>query len=117
MIFNLDLSPNDLNINRDHLLTKEYLPTKLKLLGQNIPELSVAQGVGDEYDLWPTDLDINRDNLLTKDYLPTMQVWSLLDKAFMSYRVHNVKGKPTDQLTCAKQYAPPSSKGGIIKRG
>ena len=117
-----DLWPTDLNINRDHLLTKDYLPTKfeasgakrswvisctrwsklawrltltfdlltwksigiiysprtiylpsLKLLGQSVLELSVAQGEVNWHDLWPwpTDLKINRDHLLTKDYLPT----------------------------------------------
>ena len=115
-----DLGPSDLTINRDHLLTKDYLPTKfeasgakrcwvirctrfgrltwpltltfdlltwlsigiiysprtiylpsLKLLGQSVVELSVAQGLRDWHDLWPTDLTINRDHLLIKDYLPT----------------------------------------------
>ena len=95
MTFDLDHWPTDLNINRDHLLTKDYLPTKfeasgakcswvisctrwsklawpltltfdlltwisigiiysprtiylpsLKLLGQSVIELSVAQGEG-----------------------------------------------------------------------
>ena len=108
--------PTDLNINRGHLLIKDYLPTKfegygakrslvisctrwskltfdlltwisigvmyssrtiylpsLKLLGQSVLELSVAQGEVNwhDFDLWPTDLKINRDHLLTKDYLPT----------------------------------------------
>ena len=30
MTFDLDLWPTDLNINRDHLLTKDYLPTKFE---------------------------------------------------------------------------------------
>ena len=49
-----------------------YLPS-LKLQGQSVPELSVAQGWRDWHDLWPwpTDLTINRDHLLIKDYLPT----------------------------------------------
>ena len=49
-----------------------FLPS-LKLLGQSILELSVAQSVGDQHNLWPwpTDLDINRDHLLIKDYVPT----------------------------------------------
>ena len=38
----------DLNINRGHLLIKDYLPTTFKLLGQSVLELSVAQGVGDQ---------------------------------------------------------------------
>ena len=94
MTFDLDLWPTDLNINRGHLLIKDYLPTKfegygakrslvisctrwskltfdlliwisigvmlssrtiylpsLKLLGQNILELSVAEGEVDWHDL------------------------------------------------------------------
>ena len=47
-----------------------YLPS-LKLLGQSILELSVAQGEVDWYDLWPTDLNIYRGHLLIKDYLLT----------------------------------------------
>ena len=47
-----------------------YLPS-LKLLGQSVLELLVAQGELNWHDLWPTDLKINRDHLLTKDYLPT----------------------------------------------
>ena len=47
-----------------------YLPS-LKLLGQSVLELSVAQCVGDWHDLWPWPLNINRDHLLMKDYLPT----------------------------------------------
>ena len=51
---------------------KIYLQS-LKLLGQSLLELSVAQGVADGHDLWPwpSDLNINRDHLLIKDYLPT----------------------------------------------
>ena len=43
----------------------------LKLVGQSVLELSVAQCVGDWHDLWPTDLNINRGHLLIKDYLRT----------------------------------------------
>ena len=120
LTFNTDLWPTDLNINRGHVLIKDYLLTKfeasgarhswvisctrwsrlawpltltfdlltwisvgviyssrtiyqpgLKLLGQSVLELSVAQGEVNWHDLWPTDLKINRDHLLTKDYLPT----------------------------------------------
>ena len=105
MTFDLDLWPIDLNINRSHLLIKDYLPTKfevsgakrswvisctrwnklvwpltltfdlltwisigiiysprtiylpsLKLLGQSILELSVAQGEVNWHDLWPWPL-------------------------------------------------------------
>ena len=100
-----DLGPSDLTINRDHLLIKDYLPTKfeasgakrcwvihctrfgrltwpltltfdlltwlsmgiiyssrtiylpsLKLLGQSVVELFVAQGLRDWHDLWPWPL-------------------------------------------------------------
>ena len=54
-----------------------YLPS-LKLLGQSILKLSVAQGEVDWHDLWPWPLtywpekqNINRGHLLIKDYLPT----------------------------------------------
>ena len=51
-----------------------YLPN-LKVLGQSVLELSVAQGLRDWHDLWPwpwpTDLNIDRYHLLIKDYLPT----------------------------------------------
>ena len=45
----------DLNINRGHLLINDYLPS-LKLLGQSVLELSVAQGEVDWHDLWPWPL-------------------------------------------------------------
>ena len=49
-----------------------YLPN-LNLLWQSVLELSVAQGIDDQYDpdLWPTDKKINRDHLLIMGYLPT----------------------------------------------
>ena len=33
MTLDLDLWPTDLKINRDHLLTKDYLPTKFEASG------------------------------------------------------------------------------------
>ena len=50
-----------------YLLKTIYLPS-LKLLGQSVLEVWVAQG---DTDLWPTHLNINRGHLLIKDYLPT----------------------------------------------
>ena len=44
MTFDLDLWPTDLKINRDHLLIKDYLPTKFEASGTKPSELSVAQG-------------------------------------------------------------------------
>ena len=152
MTFNLGLWPTDLNLyKRDHLLTKDYLPTKLeasgakscwvisctrcvrltwpftqwawisigiifsprtvyqpslKVLGLSVVELSVAQGVRDWLDLWPTD------HLLIKDCLPVPTKFEASGgKALLSYQLLKVKGY---RPTCAKQYAPPSWKGGGI---
>ena len=51
LTFDIDLSPTDLNIDRGHLLIKDYLHKCLKLLGQSVLELTIAQGVGDQHDL------------------------------------------------------------------
>ena len=69
-----------------------------------------------DLDLWPIDLQINRYPLLIKDSLPTYQIWSLWDRAFLSYPFQKVKGDQytnilTDPPTCRKQYSPPSLKG------
>ena len=144
-----------------------YLPS-LKLLGQSVLELSVAQGEVDWHDLWPwpTDLTIKRDHLLIKDYLPTkfevswgkrswvisctrwsrlawpltltfdlltwlsigiiyssrtiyLPSWSFWGKAFLSYQLHKVKGYrptgPTDIPTdMCKAICPSFFKGGGI---
>ena len=42
----------------------------LKLRGQSVLELSVAQDLRDWHDLRPSELNINRDCLLIKNYLP-----------------------------------------------
>ena len=46
----IDLWPTDLNINRDHLHIKDYLPTKSEALEQSTLELSVSPVVGDKHD-------------------------------------------------------------------
>ena len=70
----------------------------LKLLGQCILELSVAQGVGDQHDLWPTDLNINKDHLLVKNYLASK--FEASETVFLSYQLHKVKGdRHSDQST------------------
>ena len=132
MTFDLDLLPIHLKINRDHLLTKDYLPTKfeasgakrswvisctrwsrlawpltltfylltwksigiiysprtiylasLKVLGQSVFELSVAQGEVHWHDLWPWSLTLTFDLLTWKSigiiysprtiYLPSLK--------------------------------------------
>ena len=69
--FDTDLWPSDLNVNRDHLLIKDYLPTKFEASGAKRSRVIHCLGWRDWHDLWPTDLTINRDHLLIKDYLPT----------------------------------------------
>ena len=94
LTFDLDLWPTDLSINRDHLLNKDYLPTKFEASGAKrswvIRRTGVETGVTFDLDLWPTDLNINRGHLLIKDYLPT-KFKSLRSKAFLSYQLHKVK--------------------------
>ena len=94
-----------------------YLPS-LKLLGQSILELSVAQGEVNWHDLWPwpTDLKINRDHLLTKEYLPTnfeasgaKRYWVISCTKLRDTDI------PTDWPTDrCKAICPPFSKGGIM---
>ena len=69
LTFDLDLWPTDLKINRDHLLIKDYLPTKFEASGAKCSR--VIRETDMTFDLGPSDLTINRDHLLIKDYLPT----------------------------------------------
>ena len=71
-----DLWPTDLNINRNHLLIKDYRPVKFEASWAKRSWVISCTNLGDsdltfDLDLWPTDLNINRDHLLIKDYLPT----------------------------------------------
>ena len=73
-----------------------------------------------DLDLWPTDLKINRDHLLIKDYLPTKFEASGAKPSWVisctRLRATGIPTDiPTDRPTGATQYAPPFSKGGIIK--
>ena len=90
-----------------------YLP-RLKLVGQSVLELSVAQGEVDWHDLWPwpTDLNINWDHLLIKDYLRTNFEAS---GAKRSWVISCTRLRDTDIPTDrrAMQYASPSLKGDI----
>ena len=120
MIFDLDLWPTDLTINRDHLLIKDYLPTEFEASGAKrywvIRCTSYQLHKVFDLDLWPTDLTINRDNLLTKDYLPTKFEASRAKRSgVISCTRLRATDIPTDRPTCATQYAPPSSKGGAYQ--
>ena len=62
MTFDLDIWPTGLTINRDHLLIKDYLPTKfevsyipsLKFLGQSVPSYPL-------HNVWETDMTFDLD--------------------------------------------------------
>ena len=71
LIFDLDLSPTNLNFDRGHLLVKDYLPTKFETSGAK--HSWVTSYTRCRRTTWPltTDLNINRDHLLIMDYLPT----------------------------------------------
>ena len=44
MTFDLDLSPTDLNMNRDHLLIKDYLPTTFEASGAKFLSYQLHKG-------------------------------------------------------------------------
>ena len=71
LTFDTDLWPTDLNINRGHLLIKDYLPTKFEASGAKRSWVISCTRWSKVAWPWPTDLNINRDHLLTKDYRPT----------------------------------------------
>ena len=80
MTFDLNLSPTDLNIiiNRDHLLIKDYLPTKFEASGAKCSWVIRCTRCGRltltltlTFDLQYSSRDFNNDHLLIKDYLPT----------------------------------------------
>ena len=69
-----------------------YLPS-LKLLGQSVLELSVAQYEVDCHDLWPWPLTYWPECQYwssTHQGISTYQVWSFRGKALLSYLLHNV---------------------------
>ena len=123
MTFDLDLWPTDLKINRDHLLTKDYLPSKSEASGAKRSRVisctrwsKLAWPLTLTFDL--TDLKINRDHLLSKDYLPTKfevsgakRYWVISCTRLRATDIPTYR--PTYRPTGAKQYAPPFSKGGI----
>ena len=70
------LWPTDLIINRDHLLIKDYLPTKVwsfwgKAFMSYLLHKVWLMDMTFDLDLWPTDLNIDRVHLLIKYYLRT----------------------------------------------
>ena len=86
----LDLWPTDLNIDRDHLLIKDYLPTKFEASGAK-HYWSVSQGVGDGHDFWPLPYwpEYQYGSSIGPG-LSTYQVWRFWVKAFFSNLLHKV---------------------------
>ena len=111
MTYDLDLWPTDLTINRDHLLIKDYLPTKFEASGAKRcwdPLHKVWEtDMTFDLDLWPTNVTINRDYLLIKDYLPTKFEASGVKRSWVisCTRLRDTD-IPTYRPTCATQYAP-----------
>ena len=132
MTFDLDLWPTDLNINRGHLLIKDYLPTKFE--ASRAKRSWVISCTRWSRLAWPLTLTFD---LLTwisigviyssrTIYLPSLKLLgqSVLELSGCTrlrdtdiptdrptYRPTDI---PTYRPTCAKQYAPPFSKGGGI---
>ena len=71
LTFDTDLWPTDLNINRGHVIIKDYLPTKFEASGAKCSWVISCTRWSRLAWPWPTDLNINRGLLLIKDYLPT----------------------------------------------
>ena len=103
--FDLDLWPTDMNINRDHLLIKDYLPTKFEASGAKCYQLHKVWYTDKTFDLdlWSTDLNNHRDHLHIKDYLPTMFEAS---GAKHSWDISCTKLRDTDTLTYRLTHRP-----------
>ena len=107
MTFDLDLWPTDLNINRGHVLIKDYLPTKFEASGAK--RSWVISCTKWSRLAWPSTLTFD---LLTwisigiiyssrTIYLPSLK---LLGKAFLGYQLNKVKGyRHTDRHTDRQQ--------------
>ena len=105
MTYDLDLWPNDMNINRDHLLIMDYLPSKFKAsCAKRSWVVSLTRSARSmwfltfDLDLWPTDLKIDRDYRLTKDYIPTKyEAYGAKPSWVISYARLRETDIPTDQ--------------------
>ena len=120
MTFDLDLGPTDLNINRVHLLMKDYLPTKFEASGAKRSwVISCTRWSRLAWSLTLTfDLNINRDHLLIQDYLHTKfeASWAKHSWVISCTRLRDTY-IPTDRLTdiptdMCKAISPSFFKGG-----
>ena len=101
--FDLDLSPTDLDIDRGHLLIKDYLPTKFEASWAKRSWVisctrwsRLAWPLTLTFDLliWISIGSIYSSRTI---YLPSLKI---LGKAFLSYQLHKVKGdRHTDRRT------------------
>ena len=85
------LWPTDQNINRDHLLIKDYLPSKFEASGAKRSWVISCTMCGRL--TWPMTLTYwpeYKYGPSTHQGLSTYQVWSFWDKAFLSYQLHKV---------------------------
>ena len=105
--------------------SRDYLPTKFEACGAKRSWVISCTRFGRL--TWPLTLtfdlltlNINRDHLRIKDYLPTKSeaFWAKRSWVISCTRLRDTDiptDRHTDRPTCATQYAPLSSKGGIIK--
>ena len=102
MTFDLDLWPTDLNINRDHLLIKDYLPTKFEASGAKRSWVIRCTRFGRQ--TWPLTLtfhlliwiSIGIIYLSRTIYLPSLK---LLGQSVLELSVAQGKGIPTYRPT------------------
>ena len=86
-----DLWPTDLNINRGHLLIKDYLPIKFEACGAKrswVISCTRWSRLASPLTYWPE----YQYGSSTHQGLSTYQVWSFLGRVFLSYQLHKVKG-------------------------
>ena len=113
LTFDLDLRRTELNIN-NHLLIKDYLPTKFEASGAKCSWVTCCTRRGRQFtfnlDLWPTDQNITMDDLLIKVYLPIMfeAFWAKCSWVISCTMLRDTDIPKTniltDWLTCAKQF-------------
>ena len=93
MTFDLDLWPTDLNINRGHVLIKDYLPTKIEASGAK--RSWVISCTRWSRLAWHLTLTFDLLAWISIGVIyssrTTYQVWSFWGKAFLCYQLHKVK--------------------------
>ena len=103
----------DLNINRGHLLIKDYLPTKFEASGAK--RSWVISCTRWSRLAWPLTLTFDLLTWISIGVIYSSRTIYVPSLKFLGQSVFelSVAYRPTYRPTCAKQYAPPFSKGGI----